>query len=146
MDPEPVDDELLERIAAAITDGTPIDWEAASSRRGEVARRLAHLRAIEAIAAIHRRPGATDDTIDAAGTVAAGRLFVWGRLQVREWLGSGAFADVYRAFDPTLQRDVALKLHRENAPQDARQRKQFLDEARRLARIHHENVLVVHGA
>jgi serine/threonine protein kinase len=33
-----------------------------------------------------------------------------GRFQVRAVVGSGAFGTVYRAFDPELERDVALKV------------------------------------
>lgn len=34
----------------------------------------------------------------------------WGTLEIREELGQGAFGTVYRAWDPVLRRDVALKL------------------------------------
>jgi hypothetical protein len=52
---------------------------------------------------------------------------------------------VYRAFDPQLERDVALKLRRVDADQDARATERFVAEARKLARIDHPNVLIVHG-
>src|SRR5262245_36001142 len=35
-----------------------------------------------------------------------------GRFQVRSFLGAGAFGSVYRARDPLLDRDVALKVAR----------------------------------
>ena len=35
---------------------------------------------------------------------------VWGRLKLFERLGEGTFGEVYRAFDPQLERDVAVKL------------------------------------
>src|SRR4051794_9434264 len=37
---------------------------------------------------------------------------VVGRYRVRRKVGSGAFGAVYRAYDPTLDREVALKLLR----------------------------------
>lgn len=70
---------------------------------------------------------------------------IWGRLQIRERLGSGSFGEVYRAWDPKLQVDVALKLLRAGDT-DRREQGRFIDEARRLARVRHDNVVVVHGA
>lgn len=71
--------------------------------------------------------------------------FVWGHLQVYEPLGSGSYGEVFRAFDPILQRDVALKLLRA-APDDGLAARDFILEARRLARVRHPSVLAVHGA
>src|SRR5687767_7756693 len=34
----------------------------------------------------------------------------WGHLRVMEKLGEGSFGEVYRAYDPLLDRQVALKL------------------------------------
>lgn len=76
--------------------------------------------------------------------------FTWGPLEVRALLGSGSFGDVFRAFDPMLQREVALKLRR-SSPMAApggiqgEQVDAHLEEARRLARVRHPNVLAVHG-
>jgi hypothetical protein len=63
-----------------------------------------------------------------------------------EKLGEGSAGEVYRAHDPSLQRDVALKLLRTTRSNDVRSEKRFINEARRLARVRHENVVVVHGA
>ena len=67
----------------------------------------------------------------------------WGRLELFERLGEGTFGEVYRAFDPQLERDVAIKLlHMGKRPAE----KRVLDEARALARVHHPNVVIVHDA
>jgi len=68
--------------------------------------------------------------------------FAWGHLQVHDLLGSGSFGEVFRAYDPVLERNVALKLRREG-PHSPRG---YILEARRLARVRHPNVLAVHGA
>src|SRR5215210_7090673 len=68
-------------------------------------------------------------------------LALWTRYGVERLLGSGGMGTVYKAFDPTLGRWVALKfLHRNDAAQTER----FLREARAQARIGHPNVCQVH--
>src|SRR3954468_16712176 len=65
----------------------------------------------------------------------------WSRYQVERLLGSGGMGTVYKAFDPSLGRYVALKfLHRND--DDHTQR--FLREARAQARIAHPHVCQVH--
>src|SRR6185436_4474651 len=71
-------------------------------------------------------------------------LFRWGPLQVLEQIGEGSFGEVYRVRDPSLDREVALKLWRESASPAMVER--LLLEGRRLARVRHPNVLVVYGA
>src|SRR4051794_8019486 len=44
------------------------------------------------------------------GKGADGDLKQLGRFEIRGHLGSGAFGHVYRAYDPQLDRDVALKV------------------------------------
>jgi len=71
--------------------------------------------------------------------------FTWGHLQAVELIGRGGFGRVYRAWDPTLAREVALKVvtvpddHRDNALE-------VLREGRLLARVRHPNVVTVYGA
>ena len=68
-------------------------------------------------------------------------LTSWPRYRVERLLGAGGMGTVYKAFDPTLGRWVALKfLHRN----DAQQTERFLREARAQARITHPNVCQVH--
>jgi hypothetical protein len=69
----------------------------------------------------------------------------WGHLQIRGRLGAGGFGVVYNAFDPVLQREVALKLRRVERADDA-DALVHIDEARRMARVRHPYVLAIHGA
>jgi len=66
-----------------------------------------------------------------------------GRFEVREVLGSGAFGRVYRAFDPTLDREVALKVPLAKALPTA-DRDPFLKEARAAATVSHPNICQIH--
>lgn len=68
----------------------------------------------------------------------------WGHLKIIERIGSGGFGEVYRAYDPLLERDVALKLRRNDRHRDP-DHTLYIDEARRLARVQHPNVLAIHG-
>ena len=75
----------------------------------------------------------------------AGKQVIVGRFEVHDRLGAGAFAIVYRARDPVLERDVALKILRPEAL-GVDGREQWLSESRALARVVHPNVVTVHEA
>ena len=69
------------------------------------------------------------------------------RFVVLEELGRGGMGVVYAAFDPELERKVALKVIRpagEGGAEDRRRR--LLSEAQALARLSHPNVVTVHEA
>ncbi|HEX4450395.1 MAG TPA: serine/threonine-protein kinase [Kofleriaceae bacterium] len=66
-----------------------------------------------------------------------------GRYKLERMLGEGGMGVVHCAFDPDLERRVALKvLRRSDGADDARQR--LLREARAMARLTHPNVVAVH--
>lgn len=72
-----------------------------------------------------------------------------GRYLVLEPLGRGAMGDVVLAYDPALDRKVALKLLRDDlgqGPAGDHFRKQLLREAKALARLAHPHVVAVHDA
>ena len=68
----------------------------------------------------------------------------WGKFTDLKAIGSGGFGTVYSAVDPVLQTRVALKLYHPHRSQ--RPTEELLSEARKLARVRHPNVVVVHGA
>lgn len=57
-------------------------------------------------------------------------------------LGEGGMGNVYRAYDPVLERDVALKVMKHGLPGEARQR--FRQEAMYGARLSHPNLARVY--
>lgn len=60
-------------------------------------------------------------------------------------MGQGSFGEVYRAFDTTLEREVALKLLSPQLGGERYDSKAVLKEARLLARVRHPNVVSVYG-
>jgi WD40 repeat protein len=69
-----------------------------------------------------------------------------GRFQVRGRLGSGAFGTVYRAHDPQLEREVALKVPHPGTLADATAVERFLREAKAAARLRHPHIIPVYAA
>jgi WD40 repeat protein len=69
-----------------------------------------------------------------------------GRFQVRQRVGAGGFGTVYRAYDPQLEREVALKLPRARTLSDPRRAGGFLDEAKAAARLRHPHIVPVYDA
>jgi YVTN family beta-propeller protein len=61
-------------------------------------------------------------------------------------LGRGGMGVVYRAFDPRLKRNVAVKLIAPELSADARFRQRFLAESELAAALEHPNVVPVHDA
>jgi serine/threonine-protein kinase len=75
-----------------------------------------------------------------------GQPLVIGRYEVRAELGTGGFATVYRAYDPALDREVALKVLHAHLAGDPLIRERFLREGRALARVRHPNIVHVYDA
>ncbi|HZM15098.1 MAG TPA: serine/threonine-protein kinase [Candidatus Krumholzibacteria bacterium] len=140
------EDGALQRLAEAVADGALLDWAAAGTEAPELAGELDNLRAIESIARLCRQVGEGDPAPAGDEIATAAAPTHWGPLVVHERLGAGAFAEVFRATETQLRREVALKLFRAERVPPGRGREDFLDEARRLAQIRHSNVIVVHGA
>ena len=135
----------LVALAASVADGTPVDWRTLERSRldGRDEGLIEELKAIAALVNIHRTEAATVlDLPDLAREPGARSepQRRWRHLLLREILGQGSFGVVFRAWDPDLQRDVALKLFRAGV-----EASRILNEGRLLARIHHPNVVRVHG-
>jgi len=124
---------LLE-LASSISDGLPLDWNQieAAAPNDSVRRRQSYLRMVATIAEVHRSVSSDPATSD---------LGLWGRLEIREKIGRGGFGEVYRAWDPDLRREVALKL----VSSGGQHQNAAIKEARALARVRHNNVVTVHG-
>ncbi|MBP6669671.1 MAG: protein kinase, partial [Gemmatimonadales bacterium] len=69
-----------------------------------------------------------------------------GQLDVTGVLGVGGFGAVFRAHDPVLERDVAIKVLDASRASSADNREQFLREARIVATVEHPHIVPLYGA
>src|SRR4051794_838692 len=69
-----------------------------------------------------------------------------GRFEIRSRLGAGAFGVVFRALDPRLDREVALKVPRPGVLDDPKRAERFFREAKAAARLRHTNIVPVYEA
>lgn len=148
-------DPLL-RLAARLARGVFVDWEA-EERAATTEKTRDAIRKLRLVAAVsHVSRAALSGTghedlaqsVSTAKTLANGAPALtpgsrWGLLEIQERVGHGAFGEVYRARDPHLDREVALKILSRDlcSPDD-----EVIREARLLAAVRHPNVVTVHGA
>lgn len=136
----------LRRALALFVDGEKIDWEGLLEDAGDDAERalLIDMRGLAELDQVPESASAGDSRTDlTVGASAAGRSAGrrrWGYLELLDEIGHGAYGSVHRAWDTRLAREVALKLLDDDPSGRS------LDEARRLARISHPNVVTVYGA
>jgi serine/threonine protein kinase len=67
-----------------------------------------------------------------------------GPYEILELVGAGGTGEVYRAFDPRLGREVAVKVLPEEVGSDPERLARFEREARAVAALNHPNTLTVH--
>ena len=66
-----------------------------------------------------------------------------GRYRIEDEIGSGGMSTVYRAFDETLERPVALKIMHSDISSDPAALERFRREARTVAQLSHPHVVMV---
>lgn len=118
----------LDAIAQAVAEETELDWLAveASADPAE-SEAIRQLRLVASIAQSARQLTAR-----------------WGPFELRNQIGHGTFGTVYRAWDPKVDREVALKLL--NAAAGPVSDVGTIQEARLLATAEHPNIVPVYGA
>jgi len=66
-----------------------------------------------------------------------------GRYQILEKIGEGAMATVYKAYDPSINRPLAIKFLHASLAADPEYRARFLREARAAGMLSHSNIVTV---
>jgi len=66
-----------------------------------------------------------------------------GRYEIREIVGEGAMARVYKAYDPEIDRTIAVKLLKAQLADDDQYRLRFLREARAAGVLSHPNIVTI---
>jgi Protein kinase domain len=144
----------LGKLSESIADGESIDWDGlCAAAPDDGARRLLdHLRIVASVAEVHRSQ--VDESLPPAITTPAGSVpsagtaqqaTRWGHLVLVRKIGEGAFGEVYEALDTWLDHPRALKLLKSSVASGSLA-PQILHEARKLVRVRHPNVVMVHGA
>ena len=137
----------LEHVAEAVADGLPVDWMRVESDAADDTERarLTELRLIAGIAGFH---STLHSTLRASGRggPAEPPPTEWGTLRVDALLGRGAYGDVYRAWDPRLDRAVALKLIRGDEPEADELGAAVIEEGKLQAQVRHPGVVTIYGA
>ncbi|HEY6968558.1 MAG TPA: protein kinase, partial [Candidatus Angelobacter sp.] len=135
---------ILEHIKSATAgDSTAQLWDAAIHRCLDPAPERRFASVTDALRAL----GLTEMTasIGVSSTHASRDPKTWGDFQLLQLLGAGGFGEVYRAWDPVLEREVALKLLLPRGLDPEGEYAAIVAEARAIARVRHPNIVSVYG-
>ena len=155
--------ELLSACDQTLTSGTPLSQtvEQLAAADPELAARLA--RATSCLERLHRTQefcggeassaaaasdGKAAPTVDGEGPLPGGlaRTHCIGRFEIIQELGRGGFGIVYLAYDPALERIIALKVPRPEVLISPELKERFLREAKAPAGLSHRNLMGVYEA
>src|SRR4030095_12341781 len=137
----PDEDSSLLKLARAVAEGTTFEWgQEAAARAGPGEKAIVReLQAVAGVAEAHQGIAA-DETFATPVGPSSPVPKAWGRLEIRREIGRGGFGAVYLAWDPLLERHVALKVLRAHDRSAA-----VVQEGRLLARVRHPGVVMVYG-
>lgn len=146
----------MQRLAEALADQVPIDWEEVLAAHPERKRELWNLQKLQALTRSFsgRRwdeSGSSDSpkeseipqTTAACETDDEASPERWGHFILERRIGEGAFAEVFLAYDPKLDTRFALKLLKPDLI--AQHGERFISEARRLRQVQHTHIVTIHG-
>jgi TolB-like protein/tetratricopeptide (TPR) repeat protein len=137
----PSEDSSLLKLARAVADGTSVEWsqEVSAATGPDEQAIVRELQAVAGVAEAHQGIPA-EETFATPVVPSSPVPTAWGRLEIRREIGRGGFGTVYLAWDPVLERHVALKVLRAHDRSAA-----VVQEGRLLARVRHPGVVSVYG-
>lgn len=131
-EPNTQDEELLadlfDTLLQEILEGRTPDLDALHPDRDDLRERIAKTWSLACSVAGRREPSRP----------------VFGGYEIVRELGHGGMGTVYLARHQTLQRDVAVKVLPQSLAMSPRAKQRFVEEARSLAQLRHENVVHLH--
>jgi WD40 repeat protein len=156
-DPSPLEEELVawlaasdEALAQGQTPATPLEAQLTPELRTQLERGLAGLKLVQQLRPRRSSTGAASSTLPHAGAdSASSSTLPWshlGRFQIRRELGRGGFGTVFLAYDPILEREVALKVAHAEVVTTPELRDRFHREARAASGLSHANLVPIHEA
>jgi serine/threonine-protein kinase len=137
----PGEDSSLLKLAGAVADGSAVEWsdEVSAASSPDEKAIVRELQAVASVVEAHQGIPA-EETFATPVVPSSPVPSAWGRLEIRREIGRGGFGTVYLAWDPLLERHIALKVlraHDRSAP--------VVQEGRLLARVRHPGVVTVYG-
>jgi tRNA A-37 threonylcarbamoyl transferase component Bud32 len=117
-----------------------VDWDCATGVGEPTERRRGYDDDLTTIRPAHLRAGVGGSS-PRGGRRRRGRV---GKYLLLDRLGSGGFGVVFMAHDPSLDRDVAIKMLHPSHLTNAAVVRRFLQEARATARIAHPGIVTIH--
>ncbi len=137
----------LDDVCGSVADGASIDWKTLDTQARDQDDRdlLAQLKVVSDLASAHRLLPESESTHTGPAVVDMPevQLHRWGRYELVEQLGRGTFGRVYRAWDPDLERFIAIKLILPIEGVKDAVRDRVLREGRAIAKVSHPNVVSV---
>jgi len=109
---------------------------------GELATVEVHLDDCEACRRLVATVARSEPDAEPVDTIEAGRSI--GRYVLLTPVGSGGMGTVFAAWDPELDRKVAIKVVNESAATSASAQERLMEEARTLASLRHPNVISIY--
>jgi len=101
---------------------------------------------VEGLLSAHAKTGLFGESPLVASSTHRSRLepgVILGPYRIDRLIGAGGMGEVYRARDPRLGRDVAIKVLPQTVAGDPSRLRRFEQEARAIAALSHPNVLTI---
>ena len=135
-------DQLLEHWEDLRQEGREVSAEELCRKCPELLKPLKRrIAALKAMDWLTKDSDNDDDEVDDAWQQLPRTL---GRYRLDELVGTGGFGQVWKGFDPELQRTVAIKVPRPDRIASPDQSDKFLEEARKVAQLKHPGIVPVY--